>query len=103
MTIRALGRFASSALRMVFATSSESPPSALPTGPSYTLAMVSASLPLKYAYGLSTSIESIDAVAACANSVRIKPGSMSTMSTPKPCTSKRIASEIASSAYFVAW
>jgi len=41
--------------------------------------------------------------AVAANSVRMRPGWMTTTSTPKPLTSNRNASLIASTAYFVAW
>lgn len=43
------------------------------------------------------------AAAVSPNSVVIRPGSISTTFTPKPTTSKRSASLIASTAYFVAW
>ena len=46
---------------------------------------------------------SIDPAAVSPNRVLIRPGSITTTSTPKPRTSKRSASEIASTACLVAW
>lgn len=48
-------------------------------------------------------LSAIEPTAAVPNSVRIRPGSMQTTSTPNPRTSNRSASEIATTAYLVAW
>jgi len=57
---------------------------------------------LNIAYGPSA-LPAIEATAAFSKFVVISPGSTMTTLTPNPATSKRRASDNASTAYFVAW